>query len=506
MDAKLCRLLRKVMTPLSGMSLRTASSQSIHPTAVCTARVVIQDVLYDVEFIIIAACSHDVILGWDFLSRHDAVIRCAPAEIELSPFSHLTPTDSPPAVSKILVKDDTKVPPNSSTAVSVYCAGLSDTIALLSPSARVCTRKGLLVPFATVRVTQGSTAIFVTNPSPCIVTLVRGECLGKVEPVEDAQVLDAPDDSHCTSSRTISAVSTSDSSPTDVFGPSIADNLTSVQRSQLLCLLDEFRHSFDVGQTSLGRTSAVTHRIDTGAQPPLRQRPYRVSPTERRVINEQVDDMLRRDVIRPSDSPWASPVVLVAKKDGSVRFCVDYRRLNKVTRKDVYPLPRIDDAIDSLQGAEFFSSLDLRSGYWQVPMADDARPKTAFVTPDGLYEFNVMPFGLCNAPATFERMMDTVLRNLKWHTCLCYLDDVVVFAPDFSTHLQRLRHVLTRLSNAGLQLNLKKCRFAARQLTILGYVVSKDGILPDPAKLRAVAEFPKPTSVKELRNFVGLCY
>uniref|UniRef100_A0A224Z164 Tick transposon n=1 Tax=Rhipicephalus zambeziensis TaxID=60191 RepID=A0A224Z164_9ACAR len=146
----------------------------------------------------------------------------------------------------------------------------------------------------------------------------------------------------------------------DVFGPFIADNLTSVQRSLLLGLLQEFRSSFDVGQTSLGRTSAVTHRIDTGAQSPLRQRPYRVSPAERRVINEQVDDMLRRDVIQPSDSPWASPIVLVAKKDGSVRFCVDYRRLNKITRKDVYPLPRIDDAIDSLHGAEFFSSLDLR--------------------------------------------------------------------------------------------------------------------------------------------------
>lgn len=184
---------------------------------------------------------------------------------------------------------------------------------------------------------------------------------------------------------------------------------------------------------------------------------------------------------------------------------MDYRRLNKVTRKDVYPLPRIDDALDCLQGAEFFSSLDLRSGYWQVPLAEADRSKTAFVTPDGLYEFNVMPFGLCNAPATFERMMDSVLRGLKWHICLCYLDDIVVFAPDFATHLERLNHVLTCLKNAQLQLNLKKCRFAARKLTILGHVVSKDGVLPDPAKLRAVTDFPKPTTLKQLRSFVGLC-
>lgn len=270
-------------------------------------------------------------------------------------------------------------------------------------------------------------------------------------------------------------------------------------------LLSKFRSSFDCTQTSLGRTSTVTHSVDTGSHAPLRQRPYRVSPTERRTIEDHVTDMLQRGVIRPSKSPWASPVVLVKKKDGSIRFCVDYRRLNTITRKDVYPLPRIDDALDCLQGAEFFSSLDLRSGYWQVPMAEADRAKTAFVTPDGLYEFNVMPFGLCNAPATFERMMDSLLRGLKWKTCLCYLDDVVVFAPDFETHLIRLEQVLTCLANAGLQLNLKKCHFAARKLTILGHVVSKEGISPDATKLRAVAEFPKPTTLKALRSFIGLC-
>ena len=179
-------------------------------------------------------------------------------------------------------------------------------------------------------------------------------------------------------------------------------NLTSSQHAQIVDLLNRFRTSFDLQQARLGRTSTVVHHIDTGDHAPLRQRPYRVSATERRVIDEHVGDMLKRGVIQPSHSPWASPVVLVKKKDGTIRFCVDYRRLNKITRKDVYPLPRIDDALDCLQGAEFFSSIDLRSGYWQVPVAETDRPKTAFVTPDGLYEFTVMPFGLCNAPATFE--------------------------------------------------------------------------------------------------------
>lgn len=308
-----------------------------------------------------------------------------------------------------------------------------------------------------------------------------------MEAVDPSHVNAVPDEPSLLTVGTHSPVGASSS---DAFLQSVDKGLSLEQRDKLIALLQCFRDSFDCVQTTLGRTSAVSHEIDTGSHAPLRQRPYRVSPTERRVIDEQVSDMLTRNVIRPSTSPWASPVVLVTKKDGSIRFCVDYRRLNKITRKDVYPLPRIDDALDCLQGAEFFSSLDLRSGYWQVPMADADRSKTAFVTPDGLYEFNVMPFGLCNAPATFERMMDNVLRGLKWKTCLCYLDDIVVFSSDFDTHLERLKQVLTCLTSAGLQLNLKKCRFAARKLTILGHVVSKEGSFQIRASFVPWQSFP----------------
>ena len=160
---------------------------------------------------------------------------------------------------------------------------------------------------------------------------------------------------------------------------------------------------FTLSNDELGTTD-VTHSIDTGDHPPIKQPPRRIPYALRQTVDEMVDDMLRQEVIQPTSSPWGSPVVLVKKKDGSLRFCVDYRRLNSVTKRDVYPLPRVDDILEALAGARYFSTLDLASGYWQVTMDPAAREKTAFVTNAGLYEFNKMPFGLCNAPATFQRL------------------------------------------------------------------------------------------------------
>ncbi|GFY32406.1 retrovirus-related Pol polyprotein from transposon 17.6 [Trichonephila clavipes] len=235
------------------------------------------------------------------------------------------------------------------------------------------------------------------------------------------------------------------------------------------------------------------------------QRAYRVSPTERRIIHEEVQKMLDEGIVQPSESPWSSPIVLVRKKDGSWRFCVDYRKLNSVTKKDVYPLPRIDDTLDCLKGAMFFSSMDLRSGYWQIEIDEADREKTAFITPEGLYEFKVMPFGLCNAPATFERMMDNLLRHFKLTMCLCYLDDIIVFSETFEDHLIRLRLVLKCLQEAGLKLNSKKCLFAAQEVKILGHLVSSNGVRSDPDKIKAVRNFPTPKNIHDIRSFLGLC-
>ncbi|UYV76799.1 K02A2.6-like [Cordylochernes scorpioides] len=183
----------------------------------------------------------------------------------------------------------------------------------------------------------------------------------------------------------------------------IDTDISNEDRVRLLGVLRKYTDVFEFQKASLNTSSLkVKHRIETGDHAPIKQSPYRVSPKEKSIIQTEVDNMFKLGIIQPSDSPWSSPVVLVKKKDGTWRFCVDYRRLNKITRKDVYPLPRIDDTLYSLRGASIFSTMDLKLGYWQIEVDETDREKTAFVTPDGLFEFKVMPFGLCNAPATFE--------------------------------------------------------------------------------------------------------
>ena len=200
--------------------------------------------------------------------------------------------------------------------------------------------------------------------------------------------------------------------------------------------------------------------------------------------------MLASNVIRLSNSPWALPVVMVRKKEGSLRFCVDFRQLNATTVKDAHPLPRIDDLLNALHGARWFSTLDLKSGYWQVPINESDNAKTAFRTSSGqLYEFNQVPFSLCNAPATFSCLMDRILAGLHWGMCLFYLDDIIVFSSTCEEHLARLRQVFERLRHAKLKLGADKCTFAAK-VSYLGHRVTEEGLLPDSSLLAAIREIP----------------
>ena len=269
-------------------------------------------------------------------------------------------------------------------------------------------------------------------------------------------------------------------------------------------LLQEFLDIFAARDDECTRTGLVQHTIDTGTAAPIRLRPYRLPLAKREAAEQLVQAMSAAGVIEPSTSPWVSPAILVRKKDGTWRPCVDFRRLNAMTRKDSYPLPRIDDALDHIAGSQWFSSLDLRSGYWQVELAPEDHSKTAFTFGQGLWQFRVMPFGLCNAPATFERLMERVLAHIPRNQCVVYLDDLLVHATDFERALVNLRQVFSAIRGAGLRLHPKKCNLLQRETKFLGHVVGPNGVGTDPAKVEAVRNWQVPRSVGEVRSFLGL--
>lgn len=278
-------------------------------------------------------------------------------------------------------------------------------------------------------------------------------------------------------------------------------SLNNEQKYKLTELLETFSGLFD---GHLGRTTLVEHEINTGEARPVHLAPYRTSPAKKELIESQIKDMLKEGIIEPASGPWAAPVIIVPKQSGEPRFCVDYRALNKLTVKDSYPLPRIDESLDFLARGAFVSTIDLVRGYWQVGMAENSKQKTAFISHCGLFQFRVLPFGLCNAPATFQRLMNSVLAGLIYKSCAVYLDDIVVVSPTFEQHLVDLKEVLDRLESEGLSVKLEKCQFCRSELTFLGYNVTTDGVRPNKDKVKAVTDFVSPTNVKQVRQFLGL--
>jgi hypothetical protein len=263
-------------------------------------------------------------------------------------------------------------------------------------------------------------------------------------------------------------------------------------------LLREYGDVFSKDGKDLGKTQLVKHTIPLieGTRP-IRQPPHRLGPQKEIEAEKQVQELLQNGLIEPGNGAWSSPVVLVRKKDGTWRFCVDYRRLNAVTQQDAYPLPRIDDSLDALAGSKYFSTLDLTSGYWQVPLDEEARERSAFSTRSGLWKWKVLPFGLTSDPATFQRLMEKVLQGLHWKTLLLYLDDVIVISPDFDSHITRLGEVLSRLRAAGLKLKPSKCELFREEVRYLGHIVSAGGVATDPEKVEAVSGWRPPGNVKE---------
>ncbi|KAI2646018.1 Retrovirus-related Pol polyprotein [Labeo rohita] len=287
---------------------------------------------------------------------------------------------------------------------------------------------------------------------------------------------------------------------TDPVVVDMGGELSAAQRTELQQLVSQFS---DVFSTRPGRTSIIEHDIRTPPGVIVRQRPYRVPEARRQAIEDEIQEMLKLGIIEPSRSAWSSPIVMVPKPDGSLRFCNDFRRLNEVSDFDSYPMPRVDELLERLGRARFISTLDLTKGYWQVTLTKSAKPKTAFSTPSGHWQYRTLPFGLHGAPATFQRMMDVLLRPHQSYAA-AYLDDVVIHSETWEEHRGRLRRVLTELRWAGLTANPRKCHLALAEAQYLRFQVGRGLIRPQQRKVEAILNAPLPRTKTQVRAFLGL--
>ncbi|UYV68421.1 hypothetical protein LAZ67_5004283, partial [Cordylochernes scorpioides] len=285
--------------------------------------------------------------------------------------------------------------------------------------------------------------------------------------------------------------------------PILVNHLEEIREHELKELLEHNRNVFSQHAIDLGKV-AIQHKIITKSEQPISLRPYRRPLKEYEEIAEQVKELLEHKLIRISDSPWAFPVVMVPKKDGNKRMCIDYRRLNEITLDDRQPLPHIQDMFDRLHGSRFFSTLDVAWGYWQIEMDPQSIQKTAFVTNDGHYEFLVMPFGLKNAASTFQRIIQHILGELLWKGTCSFQDDILVYTKTWQEHIELLSKVFDKLRQYNMKLKLSKCIFGRTEVKYLGHIISHNQLKPDPGKVKSIQDFPRSNTVKKVRQFMGL--
>ena len=464
------------------------------------------------SFVVVDKLVVDCILGADFLFHHGAVLDCSKHSLHLCtskgrfcvPFQ-IKPSQGTRETLSVVVAEDVVVEGRHMMYIPAQLRSTSNK-GQLTPSVS----EGLVEPLESMAVpdhvlcahslcsvdVHNGIIIQVLNGSREPVKLYKGTKIALFHPLCNVLVVDA--------SEPIANPSSPPDVKIDWAGVKMETaSLSKEEQSQLKTLLGKYAQLFSSADRPIGRTSVVKHDIITEGQP-IRQKYRRLPEATKPIVVREVHTMLEKGVIRRSVSPWSSPIVLVRKKDGNWRFCIDFRKVNFVTHKDAYPLPKIEETLDSLSGAKYFSTLDLASGYWQVELKEEAKEKTAFSTPLGLFEFNVMPFGLTNAPATFQRLMECVLAGLSLEQCLVYLDDIIVFSKSFEEHLSTLESVFQRIDQAGLTFKLNKCHFCKKEVKYLGHIVSSDGIMPDPEKISGIESYPIPRDLKQLQQFLGL--
>jgi transposase InsO family protein len=489
----------------------------------------VHDIKFMFDMLVIDMDNMDGLWGMDFMAKFGCDLRMSNFTYTFQGVEYPINTNRhnllPHSVS---LASDLVLPPGAEVVLFAHLNSPFRTAqyALLEPSVHFVSKHGVLPAKSLSRQSrkQRRTPIQIFNPMNEEVIVPRGAVVGYMFPAEpmsdekatpENEVQDDPPQS-CTFTESQMTPQLEDLEHRmpdhliELYRKSSA-NLKEDQKIKLASLLISFSSTFSASSSDIGHTNVISHQIDTGKAKPVRLPLRRVGYKKEKEIRAAVQDGLARGIMEESSSPWASAPVIVTKKDGTARFCVDFRKLNSITKVDGYPLPRFDECIDSLHGSKFFCTLDLQSGYWQVPLhSQQDMEKTAFLTKDGLFHFKVLPFGLCNAPATFERLMENVLRGLQWEKCLLYLDDILIFGRTFEETLESLKQVITRLEHANLKIKPSKCYLMQSELQFLGHIFSQEGIHPLSDKLLTVQSWPNlaavPTSKlrTEVKRFLGL--
>ena len=500
LSAKMYHLIprpkRPELTPPT-MEMRQADGSMVEVLGTAMVELAVGNQRHMVR-LVVANINNDGLLGMDFLTAAGGHLDVAGGALSMGGEVIACRRVQTSHCYRVVANETVIIPPEHEKIIYAFAKRCpkGTKLGLVEPLKRGTTQNGLNVARAVVSV-RDVVPVRVMNVHQTPRVVKCGTSLATLTSVEEDDIC-SPED------PIDSAIPAQKDHMKDLISRTVA-GLDSQYHEQVEKLLTDYSDVFSSSTYDIGRTDKIKHQIHTGDAVPVRQPPRRKPPEQRIEIERQVKNLLEEGLITRSSSPWSSPIVLVAKKDGTKRLCVDYRRLNEVTTKDAYPLPRIDESLDSLGGIQWMGQLDLTFGYWQVTMDDDASRKSAFSTSSGLYEWKVLPFGLCNAPSTFERLMESVLSGLHWETLLIYLDDVIVYASSIEELTDRLGTVFQRFRNANLKLKPSKCNLYRQEVKYLGHIVSNHGIHTDPDKTQAIRDWPTPKSKKEVQSFIGIC-
>ena len=459
--------------------------------------------------IVVERLSTYLILGCDFIDNHVESVKPRLQKVMMKKDREFESNGgSPPSYAKrleceIRIAHKAVIPPSSEMVISVRCYDWGTFY--MQPRSESHEKQRVWLTNGVIKIQQDVPfTVILSNFSSVPQRLHKNQIVGYAVPLDEEgifpiQNLDLKYPHKQKEDNILHPLNEDDQSLTDV-------DLNHLPTSVARKVKQMLRKHSKMWSRHLGELNAPPHRINLEADSrPVHAHPYRAGPQARIIEQEEVRRMSDMGVIEPCKSEWASPVVMVPNPDGSARFCVDYRRLNVLTIKDTYPLPRMDEGLDSLGEAKYFTTLDCNSGYRQIPIAEEDRNKTTFTCHARTYRFLRMPFGLCNAPPTFQRTVDILLSGYRWKTCLVYLDDVIIFSKSIEEHLRHVDEVLEILRQAGMSLRLRKCHFFTNSVNYLGHVIRPGTLEVSEKNIVAIRAATPPKNQTQPRYFLGLC-